>query len=446
MLKRAVIIAAIASLPSLALTQQLAQQLASQAAGTYEVNGGVRWSDNLGRGPNANSGLIGTVGVVLDARRKTGRLQFDSKADLDYAHYFTGNFKDEVLGQFVGSASYALIPQSLIWVTEDHFGQVTADFLQSPGPGNSQILNVFSTGPDLRLRLANALALRISGRYGRDDYQTSPYDATRLSGETAIERRPSEATLLSVGAGHERVDYQNAIAKPGNFSVDHYFGNYAIKAARTSFDFQGGYSESKGGLAQLRGPTGHFALERLVGSSSSFRLAAQRTLNTVSQGTRASDYILGVARFARAEVLTGSLYFSSTAELGYRWQHPRTTLDIVVAAGKETDHRDIRPDRDLQSLGAKLSHRLTPLADAILYASWSRDTLYDARILNLPIGDFRSTESTIGATYRLRFSRVMVASLDLAHTQRTADIGPYRENAIWLRLGYSPQAAVVEPK
>lgn len=413
---------------------------AQQVANTFELSAGARWSDNVAHVADAQSGTVGTLGVLLKADRKTGALQYKSNGDLDYLHYVNQSYSNEVLGQFTGSAAYSIVPQSLEWVLDEHFGQVTTDYFQAPGPQNRQYQNLFSTGPDVRLRLANALQLRVSARFGRDDYQSSPYSATRLSGEGALERRPSAAVLLSLGAGHERVDYLVDAAKPGNFAVNRYFVGYALDGARTRIDIQGGYAESSGGLTQLSGPVGHFDIDRQIGSSGHLNLDIRRTLDTVSPGSRTSDSLPGAGNEAGAEVLTGSLYFSDLAQVVYRWQRPRDTLDMGVAFAKETDHQNIRPDRDIQSLGTKYSHRLTPLADAGAYASWSRDTVYNAVYPGYPQGDFQSTDTRFGLLFRMRFSRVLVTLLDLTHVNRVATIGPYRENAAWLRLAYAPLA------
>jgi hypothetical protein len=411
-----------------------------------ELNVGARWSDDVARVANGSSGTAGTAGVLLLAERKTGPLQYAANADLDFIHYFNRNFNDALWGQFTGTAAYSFVPQSLVWVTDEHFGQVTTDFFQAPGPQNHQYLNLISTGPDLRLRLGGAMALRISARYGRDDYQTSPYSASRLSGEAAIERRPSEATLVSLGGSHEHVQYREDVAKPGDFDVNRYFAGYRLSGLRTSIELQGGYSQSSGGLAQLRGPTGFVRLERRVGSSGRIDLAVRRTLDTVGPGSRATDFLPGVLNQPIAEVLTGSLYFSDAADLSYHWQRPRDTLDLAVGANRETDHRDIRPDRDTYSLGGKFTHKLTPLMAAGLYGTWTRDTLYNAIIPGFLQGDFRSTETAYGLLLRLRFSRLMAASVDLTHDTRDSAVGPYNETAVWVRLIYVPLVTGAEQK
>lgn len=445
--------AAIGLLPLAVMAQQSGLPTdETQAKDTFEISAGVRASDNIAREPIAASGATGTLGILLEVNHPTGTLKYASNADLDYLHYFSQSFRDEVLGEFAGTASYALIPHGLVWVSDENFGQVTTDYFLAPGPQNRQYLNEFSTGPDFRMRLANTLALRLSGRYGRDDYQISPYSNSRVSGEAAIERRPSEATLLSLGASHEHVDYQRAVAQPGNFSLDHYFGGYTIAMPRTSINMQGGYSASSGGLAYLHGPTGYLTLDRQVTASSHVFLDFRRTLNTVSQGSRASDFLPGVIGVARAEILTGSLYFLEMGGIGYRWQRPRTAVNLSAVLFKETDHLDLRPDRKAQSLAARLAHRLTPLADVGLYARWSHDKAQGPQLLlPPPIGlglttdQFAATDTAFGVSYRQRFSRYFAASVDLNHLQRTADIGRYRENAIWVRLAYAPLPAHVEP-
>ncbi len=435
-----------ALLAGTAWAQQADQQTTPQTVNTFEVNVGARASDNVARVPDASSGTTGTLGVLLLAERKTGTLQYDANADLDLIHYFSQDYRDELLGQLTATASYSFVPQSFVWVTDEHFGQVTNDFFLAPGPQNRQYLNLFSTGPDFRLRLGDVMALRVSARYGRDDYETSPYSANRVSGEAAFERRPSQATLLSLGGGHERVQYQEDAAKPGNFEVNRYFAGYRVSGLRTSINIQGGYAQSSGGLAQLRGATGHVELDRRIGSSGRVQLGVRRMLDTVGPGSRGSDFLPGVVNQPAAEVLTGSLFFSDSADLSYHWQRPRNTFDVSVAAFRETDHRDIRPDRNAQSVGGKFMHKLTPLAQAGVYATWTRDTLYDAIFPGFQQGDFRSTDTAYGLQFRLRFSRVMATTADLVHEQRQAVIGPFHETALWLRLVYAPLLAGAEQK
>ena len=158
----------------------------------------------------------------------------------------------------------------------------------------------------------------------------------------------------------------------------------------------------------------------------------------MAPGARAQDFLPGVVDFPRSEVLTGSLFFANSAELAYRLQRPRNSLDVAAIVSNETDHKDIRPNRDTIQAGAKYMHRLTPLAEAGVFASWTQDTLRDVQIPGLPTGDFKSTDTYYGLRMRMRFSRLLVTSLDLTRARRVAEIGPFRENAAWLRLTYSP--------
>jgi len=420
--------------------------VAQQATNSFEVSVGARASDNIARVQDGTSGTTVTAGLILDAERKSGELQYAANADLDYLHYFNQAFSSEVLGQFTGTATYQFIPQSISWVTEEHLGQVTTDYFLAPGPRNRQYLNLFSTGPDVRLRLADTLALRLSARYGRDDYQTSPYSDARLSGEAALERRPSESALVSLGFGHERINYVQEAAKPGDFAVNRYFAGYALQGAVTTIDLQAGYAQSFDGLVQLGGPTGHIVLQRKVGAWGSVDLNASRTLDTVTPGARATDFLPGVVDYPRAEVLTGTLFFANSAELAYRLQRPRNSLDVAAVVSNETDHKDIRPNRDTLQAGAKFMHRLTPLAQAGVFVSWMQDTLHNAQIPGFPTGDFKSAETDYGLQLRLRFSRVLVASLDLTRDRRVAELGPFRESAVWVRMAYAPVPASVQHK
>jgi len=405
---------------------------------SYEVSAGVRASDNYARTADSVSGAMASAGFALDALRRTGRLQYDGGGDLALVHYFNGNFGSEVLGKFDMKSDYAVSPELFHWVLHENFGQVVKDYFAAPGPQNRQYLNTFSTGPDVRLRLGAAGDLRLSGRYGRDDYQSSGYSARHLGGEAALERRPTPNILLDLGASTDKVDYFEQFAKPGNFQLRKYFAGYQFGGRVSTLNLVGGYADTVGGLAQLHGAVGRIDIERHLTASSLLSVGVRRALQTVTEGSRASDYVPGAAGFSTAAILTGSLYFAKTAEIGFTHRKPRTSFSAWADYIRETDHRDVRPDRDAKVIATRLTHKLTPLSEIALSATWSHDLLKNAVIPGFPVGDYRSTERAIAITFRKRMTQVLFMAIDLTNSRREAAIQPFAENAVWVRLGYSP--------
>lgn len=405
---------------------------------SYEVSAGIRASDNYARTADAVSGAMVSAGFALDALRRTGRLQYDGGGDLALVHYFNGNFGSEVLGKFAMKSDYAVSPELFHWVLHENFGQVVKDYFAAPGPQNRQYLNTFSTGPDVRLQLGAAGDLRLSGRYGRDDYQSSGYSARHLGGEAALERRPTPNVLLDLGASTDKVDYLEQFAKPGNFQLRKYFAGYQFRGRVSTLNLLGGYADTVGGLAQLQGPVGRIDIERRLTASSLLSVGVRRDLQTVTEGSRASDYVPGAAGFSTSAILTGSLYFSETAEIGFTYRKPRTSFSAWADYIRETDHRDVRPDRNAKVIATRLTHKLTPLSEMALSVTWTRDLLKNAVIPGFPVGDYRSTERAMVITYRKRMTRLLFMAIDLTNSRREAMIQPFTESAIWVRLGYSP--------
>src|SRR5208282_5598944 len=74
----------------------------------------------------------------------------------------------------------------------------------------------------------------VSLRYGRAQFQTSPFDSNRASGSVAVGRDVSAGGSISLDATSERVMFAKT-AVNGDFTLSSLFGRYELQAARTNF-------------------------------------------------------------------------------------------------------------------------------------------------------------------------------------------------------------------
>src|SRR6478735_2615031 len=129
---------------------------------------GAIQSDNIARtSANEESGTVTITGLNLKYRENTRRIQADVEADVGYEHYLDGIFDDGVIGEADGVVTIGLLPESFEWYVEDQFTQARVDTFAADTPENRQNVNRFETGPDVQLRLTDALQFRFSGRYSQ---------------------------------------------------------------------------------------------------------------------------------------------------------------------------------------------------------------------------------------------------------------------------------------
>ena len=85
-------------------------------------------------------------------------------SDLDYLQNAYGN---QFIGRFDGRADVALIPERVIWVLTESFGQAQIDPFVAVVPTNLENINYVSTGPDATLRLGPTVFLDLRARYSK---------------------------------------------------------------------------------------------------------------------------------------------------------------------------------------------------------------------------------------------------------------------------------------
>ncbi len=129
----------------------------AHAATLMTLDLGVEHTDNAGRSEvDPQSESIGTAGLGLDIDTQRPRLSAEVGANLDYRRYLDDTFDPEVVGGVDANLGFALIPERIVWILEDNYGQISNNRLVADSPDNRQDFNYLSTGPDITLPLGHA--------------------------------------------------------------------------------------------------------------------------------------------------------------------------------------------------------------------------------------------------------------------------------------------------
>jgi hypothetical protein len=214
----------------------------------YQVSVGVIESDNIQRlSSGGNTDTIIEEELGLTWHQRGARLDADVDADLSHLNYVPAIFGDEVIGNFIGQARYAVVKQMLFWELADNFGQSSINPLQAITPTNREFVNYAMTGPEMLLPLGGSTLLDVTARYGRVDYQTSALNSNRFSGGLGVIHNLSPLSHVSLNVRDERVDYTNDTLNPDYDNQEAFvrsatssrirppaFGSSSRSAARTS--------------------------------------------------------------------------------------------------------------------------------------------------------------------------------------------------------------------
>jgi hypothetical protein len=181
----------------------------SQAADfAYGADLGLGRTDNIDRtAGNKRSENIASAGVQFSLLQQSRRLETNVLGDLAFLDYLKHTYRSEVVGNFTGLARLAIIPERLVWVFQDNFGQVKRDLFAPATPGNRENINYFTTGPELTARFGGQVRGQLSGEYSKITYQSSPFDNDRYSGSLGLIRDLTDTSAVSANVRAEKVRF-----------------------------------------------------------------------------------------------------------------------------------------------------------------------------------------------------------------------------------------------
>jgi hypothetical protein len=395
---------------------------------------GAIQSDNVSRvSTNEESGSVAISSLNLKYRENTRRILADVDADIGYEHFLDGEFEDGVIGQADGSVTVGLLPERIEWYAEDQFRQARVDPFGADTPENRQNVNRFATGPDVRLRLNDALAMQISSRYARVDYETAVADSDRVSGSIALVRQLATARAVSLNVSREAVTFDDVAANV-SYDRDSAFVRYEASSSRTELTTDVGYMRIKDDLGKTaNGVLLDVLLLRHVSADS--RLA-------LNLGTRFSDsgdivrLTPGTDRGGLDPVveLTNARPFEGRfVNLGWEFGRNRTGLGAFVEYRQERYSGSPEFDRDLTIYGAHVNRRLSSRTEVYVRVDDSREEFANG-------GYNKELHGNLGVMVRVGNSGRIALEGQRIDRKSTNSVSEFTENRLSLFVVWTPVA------
>ena len=402
----------------------------------YGVSTGLGESDNVNfSASHPESQTLSATNLFFDLIRSGSRLDLNATGNFSDTAYLEGAYSNQLLGRFDGAADATLWEHHLTWLVRDDYGDSQTDVLQSLTPTNLQRLNVFSTGPDLRLEPTLSSFVELQGIYSRNTWQDDPFNGNTEAGTLTVGHELSPAESISVVGQIQQEQFDNTVVNT-NYQVHEYYGHYVVKAARTALSLEGGLAQANDTGSWRSTPLVRLSITRNISPFSTVSASGGRE-DSNSTGGFASlgNGVTGGIPIGSATQTTGNA-LHTYGNVNWGFQRERTSINLT--GGWERYAYDVQSKFNyaLTDVALSLGRQLTPRLSANIMATADRGQYGNQ--------GFTNTYSTgsAGLVYRPGTWIVIYGRYDHQFQRSsglTRGLG-YDENRIFIMVGYYPHS------
>ena len=348
---------------------------AADAAGgdvtKWELTAGVTHSDNIALSAiDPISDSILQTGLQLQVADKRPRLDTEISADISYWDFANHTFKSQVVGGADAGLTLAIVPSRFTWSAHDNFGQLAVDPTTVLTPGNTQNVNLFSTGPSIALPLGSDVnTLVLQGLYSKADYGTTLQDNQQHLGSVSLQHKLSERTTVSLNASDTHTVYDDSLVG-SSFDVREGSIGFDAVGVRTSLTSAVGYTELRFLGESHDGLLARLGMTRFIGSRSKLSLEIGTEYTDSATQFAEGQQFRGVQTVPGTPGLQGSVSdavvsidpFKSDYAIG-AWDllGTRSTLSFGFTLRSETHEQQTQFDRRLGTATVTFTRRISPL-------------------------------------------------------------------------------------
>jgi hypothetical protein len=393
---------------------------------------GARYTDNAGRAAtDEQSETVGIAGVNFAVDVNRPRFGARAAADVRYQEYFDSTFDNDINGGLDGTLSFAFVPQRLMWVVQDNYGQVSRNRQVADNPANLSDINYFSTGPDITLPLGARTSVQLSGRWSDAYFEDSIQGSETLTGSVALMRQLSSAVTVSVNGSFSQVDFdQNPFV---DYEVQQAFLRLQLTGARTTLVLDGGASslEQENDSAKSESALVRLDLTRLIGSRSTVRLVAGTTPSNTAQTFRRDQEIGGVDVGPDGAVVSGDSFQADYGYVTFTTDWERSAFTALLSARSEDHEVFSTSNRDQYRGTMTYSRELTPNYSMDLHGTYLDEKFTETGFA------FDQWGAGIGMRWKLGRSISLRVRVDRFVGSSDDGTRDYTENRAYIGIGYS---------
>jgi hypothetical protein len=424
------------------------------------AEGGLIYTDNVGRSANMTSQTLLTAGLSGDIARDGPRLDYRLSSNLAVLKYLGGAYPTSPSGFLDGTLKFKLVPSFFTWIVRDTFSAVQIDPYVPTTPNNLVNINFLTTGPRFTLRPTLRTSVTLDALYSlvtssSAAQQFANLDSHRYGGNLRIDRAFSESASLYLKGHYEKVDFKDQVEN-NNFSIAEAVGGYQLTNGRTVFDISGGYSQLRvyDVLTTVEGPGGSretqktetfnepiwkLDISRLITPNQRLAVHASEQFTDAT-----SQFRLGfdqpVPTTAPAAFANGDPFKQREYGVDWRLQAPRTVVNVNLMEFRQHYLLNGLNDLESKSANATVSRLLSPVLILDLGASiWRYQQIGNAPPSAAQPVPTQQSNKTYGVSTGLRWQVGARLAMRFIYTWSRQN-GVYSENQVgvvasWALLG-----------
>lgn len=395
-------------------------------------------TDNVGRVPrDTEHEWIDTLSTGFSYSDQWPNLTLRFAPGASYSHYRNETFEDQAQFTLTSIAVWSILPQRFLWTLEDNAGQTRRIATQPETPANIVTTNVFSTGPDLFLRLGAVNTLQLGARYADIYVEDSETDSRRATTYARWLYQATPRTVLSLNA--ERLDAisGNEQVSP-NYRRDDVFAGIRSSLAHSTLALDLGKTRiERDGYPEVDSALGRLTWTHQLTATSTGGIGLD-----VQYGDTGSDLTASAAAanappvvpspILSQNIVADDVFYAKRGELFYNYRGSAFNGGLRVFV-RRTEF-EVLSSGDREERGGSLD-LVFPLTAASSLSLSGTQTETD--FLNVSLNN--NTDKTISLRFDSRIRQSLVASIGVSRTERksTDPAQEFVDNRLMLSLVYT---------
>ena len=350
---------------------------AVSAESRYALGYRLEYSDNVKLVESgAESELISIPSLYYELQTEAPDWDADVLADLQFEDFTTDAFDDRWTGVVDANLSWYIVPEYITWVVSDFFRQVTVASVRAATPRNQQLVNTFTTGPDIRVRLSPVDDLQAEYRLTDIYEERTTNDSMRNSFALRWHHRLSSVATASLNYEFSDVDFDD----PANadFRRHDYFARYQSAGPRSDLSVDVGRTQ----VDRINAPDSE---GRLFRSTVAYRLSRVSDLTLALQDILIETGYIAATQGNLAELAATTGTFTSTdiyrerlADLAYGRQARVTAFSASLFTLTRDYTIDRTQDRRVSGARIRINYDPSAVTRISLYGVY-QDSVYHHR-------------------------------------------------------------------
>lgn len=292
---------------------------------------------------------------------------------LEYDDYLHNTFNDQTLFFLNSAATWFIRPQRLSWTAEDYYGQIPINPFAVNTPNNMQNVNVFSTGPNLFLRMDPLNSVELGARYGNYHAGAQNTNSDRASGFVGWFYQFSPITVFSLNYQGQNADYTSNVVSSRYTRNDLFFRMVTRRPDVALITDLGNTWLHQSETANISGVYARVLASKQLTEASSLSFTAMSTTTDTADTILAAE---GTAAVTSGTIVGTDIYRLKHVDVTYTHGRAYGT-DRIRLFSERLNYFTAPLDQELTGARIDLGNRLTGTLFGSVYGSYIR-TKYDA--------------------------------------------------------------------